>query len=194
VLKKILIISESINIEDSSASKVNVALILNLAKIGCEIRVLHYTRKETQLGNKIECIAIPEIKFSLHYILSRTQRVFQRLTKLNVPLYFHRKHDLSITANLYGKSNIKEISKNKAFYNVYEVVKKSTLFNGSVFCRFITYAINSNDKSLINLIKEDLKKGLLSNRGKDITVLTLLFFVFVERTLFTKLIHRVARL
>lgn len=81
---KILIISESIDIEDSSASKVNVALIHNLEKIGYSVRVLHYTRKNIQLGNNIECIAIPEIKFSLNYVLSRSQRVFQRITGKNI--------------------------------------------------------------------------------------------------------------
>jgi hypothetical protein len=81
---KILIISESIDIEDSSGSKVNVALINNLCKIGYFVKVLHYTKKEIQLGDGIECISIPEIKFSVNYILSRLQRVFQRITRINI--------------------------------------------------------------------------------------------------------------
>ena len=32
----------------------------------------------------VECISIPEIKWSLNYILSRTQRVFQRVIKINI--------------------------------------------------------------------------------------------------------------
>ncbi|TXD49464.1 glycosyltransferase family 4 protein [Polaribacter sp. IC073] len=82
-LKKILVISESIDIEDSSASKVNVALILNLKKIGYDVKVLHYTRKKIQLEG-VKSIVIPEIKLSLNYLLSRSQRVFQRLTKINI--------------------------------------------------------------------------------------------------------------
>ncbi|SNR75996.1 hypothetical protein SAMN06265371_11198 [Lutibacter agarilyticus] len=83
-MKKILIISESIDVEDSSASKVNIALIQNLKKLEYQITVLHYTRKNIQLGNGIECVAIPEIKLSLNYLLSRTQRIFQRVTKTNI--------------------------------------------------------------------------------------------------------------
>jgi len=80
--KKILVISESIDVEDSSASKGRVALIYNLKKVGYTVKVLHYTRKEIQL-KEIECININELKFSVNYVLSRTQRVLQRLLKLN---------------------------------------------------------------------------------------------------------------
>ena len=112
---------------------------------------------------------------------------------VDVPLYFHRKHDLSITANLYGKSKIREISQNKAFYTVYETVKTSRLFNGSVFCRFITYAINSSDKSLLHQIKNDLKKGLLSHRIKDFLILKSIPLVYLNKKMATKLIHRISR-
>lgn len=93
-MKNILIISESIDVEDSSASKVNVALILNLVKIGYKVKVLHYTRKNIKLEG-VECVSIPEINFSLNYILSRTQRVFQRITKLNIS---------KILENIFGHS------------------------------------------------------------------------------------------
>lgn len=82
-MKKILVITESINIEDSSASKVNVALIVNLKKIGYNVKVLHYTRKDIQLKD-IKCISIPERKFSINYFLSRSQRIFQRIFRVNI--------------------------------------------------------------------------------------------------------------
>ena len=41
----IIIVSESIDVNDSSASKGRVALINNLIKIGYQVTVLHYTRK-----------------------------------------------------------------------------------------------------------------------------------------------------
>ena len=40
---RILVISESINVEDSSASKGRVALIYNLQKCGYILKVLHYS-------------------------------------------------------------------------------------------------------------------------------------------------------
>ena len=128
MVKTILIISESIDIEDSSASKVNVALIKNLKKIGYQIRVLHYTRKEMQLGNAIECIAIPEIKFSLYYLLSRTQRVFQRITKINVSKYLERLFGHSFTFFNDSKSISKAIDK---YYDEEDLI--ITLSKGASF-------------------------------------------------------------
>ncbi len=79
--KKIVIIVESIDVDDSSGSKANVALIQNLHKIGYQISVYHYTRKEIQIEN-IDCFSIKEKKGIL-YFLSRLQRVTQRIFKIN---------------------------------------------------------------------------------------------------------------
>jgi len=78
---KILVISESINVNDSSASKVNVALIYNLKKAGFVVKVLHYSHKEIFLEG-IECVWIRENRFSLLFFLSRSVRLFQRSTKI----------------------------------------------------------------------------------------------------------------
>lgn len=110
-MKKILVISESIEVEDSSASKVNIALIQNLKKIGYQVRVLHYTRKNIQLSNGIECIAIPEIKYSINYLLSRSQRVFQRITKLNISKFLETIFGHSFTFFNDSKSIAKAIKK-----------------------------------------------------------------------------------
>lgn len=75
---KILIFSESINVEDSSASKGRVALILNLLKCGYEIKVLHFSHKEIQLKG-VECVFVRENRFSIYFLLSRFVRVFQRV-------------------------------------------------------------------------------------------------------------------
>ena len=80
---KILVISESINIEDSSASKVNVALITNLKKAGFQLKVLHYSHKKILLKD-IECVLINENKFSILYLLSRFVRIFQREISINI--------------------------------------------------------------------------------------------------------------
>ncbi|ANW96307.1 hypothetical protein AXE80_08460 [Wenyingzhuangia fucanilytica] len=145
---------------------------------------------------------IKEVRFNEQLFYAEEWEVFNKLfftksTKasyVNKPLYYHRKHNISITANFYGKTNIKEISNNQAFINVYQVVKNSPLFNGRIFSRFITFAYNNkqNDE-LLTKIKSDLKKGLLSNRFKDIAVIVLVFCARLHGSLFIKLIHRVAR-
>mgnify|MGYP000324297167 CR=1 FL=1 len=127
MIKKILVISESIDIEDSSASKVNVALIYNLKKIGYGVKVLHYTRKDIQLNN-IECISIPEIKISLNYILSRTQRVFQRITSINVSKVLENMFGHSFTFFNDSKSISKAVEK---YYNNEELI--ITLSKGASF-------------------------------------------------------------
>ncbi|MFV8342097.1 UDP-glycosyltransferase [Flavobacterium sp. XS2P39] len=82
--KKIVIITESIDKNDSSCSKGNIALIENLKKCGFDIKVYHYTRKNITLMG-IDCRPIKEIKWSFNYLLSRTQRILQR----NLNIYIH---------------------------------------------------------------------------------------------------------
>jgi glycosyltransferase involved in cell wall biosynthesis len=80
---KILVVVDSINIEDSSGSKANVALIHNLVEAGFEVLVYHYTLINIQLKG-INCFAIPEIQYSPLYFLSRFQRVLQRTFSLHL--------------------------------------------------------------------------------------------------------------
>jgi glycosyltransferase involved in cell wall biosynthesis len=113
---------------------------------------------------------------------------------VNIPLYYHRKHEMSITANLYGKSNKKEVSNNLAFINVYNVIKKSNSFNGKVFTRFITFALNNKvNDDLLDEIKEDLKSGLFSNKSKEILILFFISCIGFNKSIVTKIIHRIAR-
>jgi len=76
---KILVVSESINVEDSSGSKVNVALIANLYKAGFELKVLHYTHKKIDLEN-IETVMIRENRRSFLFFLSRFVNFIQEKT------------------------------------------------------------------------------------------------------------------
>ncbi len=80
---KILVVVDSLNIEDSSGAKANVSLIQNLKKAGFEVVVYHYSRKEIHLEG-ITCVAIKEIKFSFMYFLSRIQREISKLFKINI--------------------------------------------------------------------------------------------------------------
>ena len=93
---KILVVVDSINIEDSSGSKANVALINNLVKAGFEVLVYHYTLRDIQLQG-ISCYAIPEIKYSPLYFLSRTQRVLARNFEINLAPFFEKRFGFSFT-------------------------------------------------------------------------------------------------
>jgi glycosyltransferase involved in cell wall biosynthesis len=94
--KPILVITESINVDDSSGSKANVALVQNLAALDYNIIVLHYTRQDIELPG-ITCIAISEIKFSFFYVLSRTHRMLQRILKVNFSHWLENRFGFSFT-------------------------------------------------------------------------------------------------
>jgi len=83
IQKKILVVVESIDVEDSSGSKANVALIQNLHKAGFEVLVYHYTRKEIQLPG-IACIVIKEKRRSALFFLSRIERYIRTFLKLSL--------------------------------------------------------------------------------------------------------------
>jgi len=95
-IQKILIVAESINVEDSSGSKANVAMIQNLQKAGFQVLVLHYTRKDINLSG-IKCISIEEHKFSINYLLSRTQRKIQHWFKVNLARHLEPRYGFSFT-------------------------------------------------------------------------------------------------
>lgn len=81
--KKIGVVVDSIDVNDSSGSKANVAFILNLKETGFEVKVFHYTQKEIHLPN-VECVAIPERKINGLFVLSRFERLFTRWTGINL--------------------------------------------------------------------------------------------------------------
>jgi hypothetical protein len=81
--KKILVVVESIDVEDSSGSKANVALIQNLNKAGFKVLVYHYTRKEIQLPG-INCVAIKEKRWSALFFLSRLERYIRYFLKISL--------------------------------------------------------------------------------------------------------------
>lgn len=107
---KILIITDSINIEDSSGSKANVAIIKNLVATGFEIVVYHYTRKNIQIAGAI-CISIPEIRSSFLFLLSRIQRYFTIYTKLNINPFIEGKLGFSLVYLNDSKSIAKALKK-----------------------------------------------------------------------------------
>lgn len=109
--KHVLVIVESINVNDSSGSKVNVALIKNLAALNYAVTVLHYTRKNIELGDNIKSISIQERKLSVTYLLSRVQRVVSRLFKINMSVFLENIFGHSFTFFNDSKSISKAIKK-----------------------------------------------------------------------------------
>ena len=79
--KNILIVTDSINPEDSSGSKANVAFIKSLIRNGYKVCVIHYTQVELQIKGA-ECVLAKERRANLLYVLGGIQRTIQR--NLNV--------------------------------------------------------------------------------------------------------------
>jgi len=94
--KKILIVVDSIDVNDSSGSKANVALIQNLKEAGFELIVYHYSRKEIQLEG-IECVLIKERKRSGLYFISRSQREITSITKIKLNVLVDKLFGFSFT-------------------------------------------------------------------------------------------------
>ena len=95
-LKKILIIAESIDVEDSSGSKANVAMIQNLQQSGFKLLVLHYTRRDVHLEN-IDSVSIKENKTSANYFFSRIQRKTQHWFGVNLAKHLEPRFGFSFT-------------------------------------------------------------------------------------------------
>jgi hypothetical protein len=107
---KILVIVESINIEDSSASKANVAMINNLQSAGFEVIVFHYTRMKIEIPGVL-IYSIQEIKLSLFYFLSRIQRKISNFFNINLAPFFENIFGFSFTFFNDVNSIIKSIKK-----------------------------------------------------------------------------------
>src|SRR5688572_29013909 len=93
---KVLIVTDSIDINDSSGSKANVSLIMNLALSGFAVVVMHYSRRDIELEG-VKTISVPEIKYTPLYFLSRIQRMFQRNTNFNPAPFLERLFGFSFT-------------------------------------------------------------------------------------------------
>lgn len=107
--KIVLVVAESIDVEDSSGSKANVALIQNLKAAGFEVVVYHYTRKRMELPG-IRSIEIKERKANFLYFLSRTQRKIQYALNVNLAKHLEPRFGFSFT--FFNDSNsIKEALK-----------------------------------------------------------------------------------
>ncbi len=107
---KILVVVDSINIEDSSGSKANVALINNLGEAGFDVLVYHYTQIEIKLSG-VSCFAIPEIKNSPLYFLSRLQRVLSRNFNIEMAQFLEQLFGFSFTFFNDSNSIVKSLKR-----------------------------------------------------------------------------------
>lgn len=112
-MERILVVVESIDIDDSSGTKGRVALINNLTEAGFEVLVYHYTKKNIELTG-VKCLSISEIKYSPLYFLSRLQRILQRNTGVNTVPFFERILGFSFTF-FNDVRSIKKALKNSQF-------------------------------------------------------------------------------
>lgn len=80
---KIVVVVESVDVNDSSGTKVNLAMIQNLKQLGYDVTALHYTLKEIQIEG-VRCISVKERKTNLLFLLSRVQRVLYRWFKIDI--------------------------------------------------------------------------------------------------------------
>lgn len=127
MIKKILIVVESLAVEESSGAKANLALIRNLATIGYDLKVLHYTRKEVELEG-IETELIIENRTSLLFFLSRLERYFRLYLKLNLNSSIEKLFGFSFTFFNDSKSIVRSLK-----HNSFEPDLTITLSQGASF-------------------------------------------------------------
>ena len=111
---KILVVVDSINVNDSSGSKANVALIQNIVTCGFEVLVLHYSQKDIALIGTT-CIAVSEKKWNFLYFLSRTERIFTRITKISLNPYLESWFGFSFTFLNDSNSIVKAVKDHQYF-------------------------------------------------------------------------------
>lgn len=95
-MKKILLVVESIDVDDSSGSKANVSLIRNLKLCGYYLKVYHYTLKEIHLPS-INCTAVKENRKSPLFFLSRAERYMRNFLKIGLHKPLQKKFGFSFT-------------------------------------------------------------------------------------------------
>ena len=89
-MKNILVVVDSINQEDSSGSKCNVALIINLVKAGYTVKVYHHSRKNIAIEGA-ECFKINVDKWNRVYIIGGFLRFLTRKFNLITTPFIEKK-------------------------------------------------------------------------------------------------------
>lgn len=77
-MKRILVLTESIKVNDSSGAQANVALIRNLVKLKHSLKVYHLDNFNPKI-ERVETTAIKRYNISLYYWLARFKTLFSKL-------------------------------------------------------------------------------------------------------------------
>ena len=93
---KVLIVTDSINPEDSSGSKANVAFIKSLVASSYLVTVVHYTQQEIQI-DEAKCVCVKERRANTLYILGGIQRIVQRNLGINWSVFLENLFGFSFT-------------------------------------------------------------------------------------------------
>ena len=105
---KILIVTDSINPEDSSGSKANVAFIKSLVASDYSVTVIHYTQREIQIEGAT-CLLAKQRKNNLFYILGGIQRTVQRIRGVDWSVFLENSFGFSFTFFNDSKSLVRRI-------------------------------------------------------------------------------------
>jgi hypothetical protein len=111
---KILVVVESIDVENSSGAKANVSMINNLKSAGFELLVYHYSFKDIKLSG-ISCITIKEKKWNGLYFLSRLERQIRYLFRIKLYKILENSFGFSFTLFNDRNSIIAALGKIKDF-------------------------------------------------------------------------------
>lgn len=109
-MKKILVVAESIDVDESSGSKANWALIQNLKKAGYQLQVFHFSKKEIVLKD-IPTRAIKENRKSFLFLLSRLERYIRYFLKLKLHRPLENAFGFSFTLMNDRNSIVSELRK-----------------------------------------------------------------------------------
>ncbi|WP_072983889.1 glycosyltransferase family protein [Leeuwenhoekiella palythoae] len=108
--KNLLVVTDSINPEDSSGSKANVAFIKSLIGNGYKVCVIHYTQVELQIKGA-ECVLAKERRANLTYVLGGIQRTVQRNLGVNWSVFLENRFGFSFTFFNDSKSIVKTLER-----------------------------------------------------------------------------------
>ncbi|MES2559939.1 MAG: UDP-glycosyltransferase [Bacteroidota bacterium] len=128
MIRNITIIVDSIDRNEGSGAKANIAFIESLAASGYKLTVYHYTRKNILLPN-VTCITIPEKKWSLLFVFSRIQRILARWTSININPLIENMFGFSLTYF----NDVKSIRKHLQSINASDADLIITLSQGASF-------------------------------------------------------------
>jgi len=121
---KILIVTDSINPEDSSGSKANVAFIKSLVASGYEVTVIHYTQREIQIEGTT-CFLAKQRRYNLYHVLGGIQRTIQCNLGVDWSIFLENSFGFSFTFFNDSNSIVKTIKRFKAtkFYLIITLSK-----------------------------------------------------------------------